>query len=805
MASTVITQQDVDSAGAFIQAVVSEAFPDADYTKGSVLHDHVVGALATMIAVMRGEAKKISNARSLLTAFSLTDADERLEAVRAIASGWFVSPKPGNRVRGTVTLHFSQPHTGAVPLSARMTKITGIRYIYDGDTAYTYDETSFTPVVSADGSIVDYALRIPVIAEFIGSEFGQPEGLFSFADGLSAYFIYAENEQAFAAATDPETAEELALRIPDAISVRDLNSARSIRTVVADGIPEVNRVVVQGMSATGMSRDLVSVSPTFANIHVGGKIDVLASTPIVEEQVFEATVGGAFQDESPFITLFRDPTVEDFRVFCDPGDVIRIHNARATEPRLYIIETVAQDYLAVYARQPFPAVGPSALRDGVAFDAATITAPNLLQSINADFAEEDVGRYVRVTASSAGNAGDYKILSVDIATNTVTLDTGALVSEAPPNFEFEMWDGIVAYSVGNLSPAYENKIAYRTTGQFTKQLSAKGQILLPNVPVYLIRSVEVLDAADTDANPITGRVEFPLRVNRTPVAASGSALEYQVVIDDPLLGYSDRQRARLIVGYAPSDSGVDGVLSALGTFTSATASFSVDDVGKTVFLSGATYAVNRGAYTITARASSTSVTLAHPSDPLWVPTPEARLVWNKNHTDKYDGKIIRVTYDTVSAFSGITSIVQNEQNRVVCADTLVKAPAPVYVTLNLRYSYKNGVNIFLNETEAKAALADFITNFPTDDILNASDIVTFFQSTNEEVGSVRMPIDVDYTLFAPDGRRIPYSTQDVVSIAVNKSSAVVPDEILTDPESIGVTETTVRYLSTPDLITLTEV
>lgn len=802
MPTITVDQTDIDQARAFLTQLLTENFDDADFSEGSALQDHVIAPLSLIVAAMRGEAAKIRRASSLLTVAELETADERLAAVLGTAANWFVTPRPGNRVRGTLTLHFTEQRAGRIGTDAFFTKFSGIRFRLDQPTAYIYAATDLLPNVNARGEIEDFILRIPVIAEYTGNAYAVPAGPFASQASFSPYLLFVENETDFAPVTSPETAEELATRIPSTITNRDLTSPRSIDAVLREEFGFIDRLLVQGVASAAMKRDLVGVTPTFANIHVGGHTDIYVGAATDAYRTYAATVGEVFIDARRHVTLFTDDTVDDFRRFVREGAILRIYNAAGTEPTLYLIEEVAADFLRVARRQPFPSARPQALRNAAVFDTGTLSAPNQLRDVNADFTTQDIGNYIRIEGSSVGNDGDYRITAV--TGDTVTLGNAVLLAEPQGAFTWRMFDQVVDYSVGDNATSYDNMVSRRTTGTFTRRWSKPGHVLLPQVPILLIREVELLNASDPDADPITGRVSFPNRRNDPPVAAAGDALSYQVVIDNPLEGGSDQQFATLRVGFAPEQQGSDGGLDLTGVFSAPSATFTVADVGKTLTLNRAFYLTNRGEFTVAEVLSPTRVRLTNPRAGSWMSRAEKRLEWELADTARFDGYTLRVVYDTVANFGTVASYAQDVNQRVAAADTLIKSFHPVYVGFELKYTVRPIASSNPSEDRLKQTLVDFINAFPVDDVLDVSDIVTAFQNAGSDtIGSVLLPLSLTYTLYAPDGRAIPYSTTDSVRIDDAKNSAITDSERLLHPADISVTDATVRYLSDPSLITLT--
>jgi len=805
MADITIDDQDRANAEAFMTAVLTELYPDADFTPGSVTRDHTIGALSALFSVLRGEADDIRRGTSLNLVNGLENPTDFAEAVENIVANWYVTKRDGRPARGSVVIHFSERHSGTIPFSTTFTREAGLRFTLDTTLNLVYSADELIPTVDTDGQIVDYTLRVPVIAELPGRDYEIEPGTFAFFDKFNRFATFVENDFRFSGATDTETPEELLQRVPEAITVRDLNSDRSIVTVLQEEFAVIDSVVVVGFGDDGMRRDLALFSSAI-ELHLGGYIDAYISTPLLERRTFEGIVGGSFVDAGRALTLFRDPNVLDWRALpIEPGDILRIRNAESSENSLYIIEEVTKYHLRVARQQAFPGLRPIQERDGATLTDGSVTDTDEFTSVSAQFSSNDLGRYIRITsAPTPANEGDYQIISVNAPTNTVTLNTSSLTVETP--VEFEIYEGIVEYSVGDFAPEYVNKKPPATTGEFTRVFRRDGQVLLPSEPVYRIHDVSVLDPADPDTDPVTQRVQFPNRVNREPESASGSNLEYTLTNTAVQEAQSAYQMFAVDVGYAAEQEGSGAIFSAGNILTVPGATFTANDVGKRIFIPQAVNAVNRGEHLITNVTPPNILTLADPEGGSFTAVAETQLSWVLTNKAKYNGKPCRVTYDTISGFAGIHDFVADRQNRVACANTLVRGDHPVYLSFELRFELLDTFDAFFDIAGAKDELVTFINTFPTDQVLDASDIVTEFRNQHAtEVGKVRLPVQINYTLYAPDGRAIPYSTDDVVRVDAALLSSPLAQDRLEAPVNQGVVNRNVRYLTSPDLITLTEI
>lgn len=191
--------------------------------------------------------------------------------------------------------------------------------------------------------------------------------------------------------------------------------------------------------------------------------------------------------------------------------------------------------------------------------------------------------------------------------------------------------------------------------------------------------------------------------------------------------------------------------------------------------------------------------------------------------DKFDGRNLKVVYQSLSGFRVIHNYVTNVNSRVAAANYLVRARHPIWIYMTIPYRYKPTATNTITETEAAITLAQHINDFDPNDDLDMSDLATAFREAYGEVGTV-FPFEINYYLLSPDGQVLEYSTSDIVSIFMDGSSGVVlenggdiivpsamqaqgytkvetPEELRTYFDLYGITDRTVKYRSRKDLIT----
>src|ERR1700745_922992 len=104
MADTTVTidPTDVANAGDFLEQFLSANDPAGDFTRGTPLRDHTIGALAAIFAFLRADAAQIRQLQSLNTVQAATGGDPTAlrDAVVGILSNVFIDLKNGAKSRG---------------------------------------------------------------------------------------------------------------------------------------------------------------------------------------------------------------------------------------------------------------------------------------------------------------------------------------------------------------------------------------------------------------------------------------------------------------------------------------------------------------------------------------------------------------------------------------------------------------------------------------------------------------------------------------------------------------------------------
>lgn len=356
-----IDARDVATAADFLEQFLTDQVPDGDFSRGTALRDLTVQALAVVTTFLRADAAQIRQMQSLLTVQKATQGDPEAlkDAVTAILSNVFIKPKAGIKARGYVIGHATQLTDILVAPTTKFTYTRGIVFVVDAPTSYVIPQAELIPIVEANGAVLEYEFRIPVVAVAAGPAYNVTPGLFVAFDRFNPYVTRIESTTTFAGGKGAETVDEVLARAPTAIAVRNLVNARSIEATLADNFDGIETTLVVGMADPEMQRDIVPTMAPHLRFHVGGAVDIYLRTPLTET-VFTGPVGGVYARPDGVAAIFKDAGVDFTGVL--PGDILRLTAGVPRVPSEYLVEEVLDSHtLRIAAEVPFAVVTDEAL------------------------------------------------------------------------------------------------------------------------------------------------------------------------------------------------------------------------------------------------------------------------------------------------------------------------------------------------------------------------------------------------------------------------------------------------------------
>ena len=282
MADFNISQEDLTSAITFTEQYLSTKLPEFDFSEGTANRDIAINSSAYIIAFFRSEIANIKNRQSLLKLKDISDDDSADEVVDEILSDWFLTRKTGSNSLGFVTLKFSRQDIGVVVINKTdLFSKSSVDFEVQADSVTIQ---SVDLVKNTDNLGVEfYTTSVSLISTTVGSDGDIDPGPFNEFPQVSPFLVSVENLEKFSGGKAIETSEEMVVRSDNAITVRDLNTIPSNKTVLTDTFSQVLEVSPIGMGDAEMQRDRIDIprgTGDTISIHRGSKMDIYIKFPV---------------------------------------------------------------------------------------------------------------------------------------------------------------------------------------------------------------------------------------------------------------------------------------------------------------------------------------------------------------------------------------------------------------------------------------------------------------------------------------------------------------------------------------------
>jgi hypothetical protein len=181
--------------------------------------------------------------------------------------------------------------------------------------------------------------------------------------------------------------------------------------------------------------------------------------------------------------------------------------------------------------------------------------------------------------------------------------------------------------------------------------------------------------------------------------------------------------------------------------------------------------------------------------------------------DKYDGKSLKVTYDTLAIFDTLDYRVVNRREKISAASPLVKGYHPLYLKFVVEFSRLRNAdpNVIIDVVEAGRALMAFINAFPPTEVIDVSVISTQLRTLYPTVIGQVYPFTIDYEVYIPDGRVVVFTTAEKVELPSDvtrlRALQAAPDDLiegLLNPLEYGLSDAVAGYYAVEDDIVVRE-
>jgi hypothetical protein len=186
------------------------------------------------------------------------------------------------------------------------------------------------------------------------------------------------------------------------------------------------------------------------------------------------------------------------------------------------------------------------------------------------------------------------------------------------------------------------------------------------------------------------------------------------------------------------------------------------------------------------------------------------IVGTDTDPDKYDGKMIKVTYDTLSGFNDVHSYVSSRRQRVADASALVRGYHPAYLSFTMEYRLLSSATEAVDEDDLVNFLVGYINNFNPREVMSVNQLMDAVRAAFDDIGRI-YPFTIYYDLHAPDGRviefesteevTVPWTTTELTAVQVYPGDAI---NGLDAPADFGVSDDVIRYFTTFDAIQVSQ-
>lgn len=753
----------------FLVARLGEEFPTLDLGKYSGIRDLVVRSMAVMLAPYRRELNAIRKAQSLQNVDVMT-RDE----VQALLANFFVTMDDGAYATGPVRVYFLSPQTSTVTALTEFSTGAGLKFY---PTA-TQSVSSTVMAFQQEGSL--YYAEFTVQAAEAGTDYNVAAGDINSVSGLLGV-VKVSNPYAFDTGLAAETKTEAAARAKNSITIRNLTVSRGIKYQIGEEFSWATTVQVIGYRDPEMARDVVSGPVSISgvpdqvfvgtatvdltsgeSIHIGGKTDVYVyQKDLVEDtldlqnltdlgkRVLLGTSGYTEQDSSGLVSSFKDDHGNFARNGVAAGDYLRLGGQTGIERAdLREILAVSNDTLDIDGT--LSSALSEQVYEVVRFDADDTYSYVGLYDLVAEDADgnavtDDDGNYVQavpgdeaLTALSAGGTYVAKTANVASANASLPLLWVKRVEFLDP-ISLQLDDSMSAIPMADLLLA-TNAAAF-TDG--TSSATATGTVRL-----YYRDALNAYYPPDARFTVGARRYKPSTLVSGTAQITGGALVldgdctesvpkGYRVLhrgtlyttIDDPTYDSGDDTTTVTVRedldadGASASFSAYQGVLQAEMSQEAASGLYYVDvpvaclSVGADGNLDADSVFVVTGAVAEGwLLRSLSSVTSYSTRDRPYL----AFTRWVNDNTDLREGGTayaVRVTYAAAPDLADVQNYVDDEDNRPVAEDLLVRHFLPALV----RAAFT--VDSALDTTAATSALVSYLNKLSPTKNLEVSDLV----------------------------------------------------------------------------------
>ena len=303
--------------------------PGIDVSRNSGMRDLVVRAAVAILAPFRREINGIQTSQSLNNYETMTVAE-----VNALLGNYFTEIAVGSLASGSVRLYFGSPRSVVVTPLTRFYTGSGLNFFPQTTQSVNSAQMSF----NQDGNL--FFADFQVQAESPGTAYNLEAGDLTNITGLVGATRIV-NLAGFKSGIDEETKAEAIGRTQNSITIRNLITKRGAQFVLPEAFPQTNTLQVIGFGDVEMRRDTISglanisdipggiagkVDPGLGGpeVHIGGKTDIYVyqQVPDIDDLTIEDVTSKGirvFAGSHGFTVAGGDTFLDEFGFFNKRG------------------------------------------------------------------------------------------------------------------------------------------------------------------------------------------------------------------------------------------------------------------------------------------------------------------------------------------------------------------------------------------------------------------------------------------------------------------------------------------------------
>lgn len=300
-----IDQDQYDAAESVIIELLRSHSPELDLRRGTAIRDLVIRPAAQFHALETARIEATRNTNSLQLVVNSAEVAD-IDVVDGLLANVGYSRQPGEFATGEVRVNVSVLKDYFIPNQYELEDGSGYKYVTeqawtirkDGAT----DSTTELSLLPSETSSNNYYFILPMIGEVEGSQYQAEENEVMTPTGrelggIDSFSVF----KSFTGGINQESAQQAADSLPRSLSLRALESSRSIDSRLRNSFPDLIATSTIGYGDQEMLRDKHNVF----GIAVGNKVDIYCRTFQAPTSVILSKTGTKVSDGVYTVTIDR--------------------------------------------------------------------------------------------------------------------------------------------------------------------------------------------------------------------------------------------------------------------------------------------------------------------------------------------------------------------------------------------------------------------------------------------------------------------------------------------------------------------